>query len=79
MKIPDVEHWAIITDEQNYVPGDPSHGYPEWYEESIGYQAFTDYDDFYFEVSRMTIWGKKFQAVQVKPMKVETTVVVTVK
>lgn len=85
MKIPDKEHWAIITVNQIYVPGDersktnPGHGYPEHYEETIGYQAFTDYEDFHFEVSRMHHWGKKFRVVHVKPLKVEIETTVTIK
>lgn len=80
MKIPDQEHWAIITTSQTYVPGDersrtnPGHGYPEYYMETINYESFTNFDQFTERVTTLTRRNISFNAVQVKPMTVETTV-----
>jgi len=82
MNIPDEEHWAIITVDRIYIPGDersrtnPGHGYPEHYEETINYRSFTSWTDFCNEVTQLTNRNKKFKAVSVKPLKVETTVTV---
>lgn len=80
MKIPDTEHWATIIVHQTYIEGDersrtnPGHGYPGHYQETTEYQAFTNFEDFEAEVSRLTLNRRAFKAVKVKPLKVETKI-----
>lgn len=80
MKIPEIEHWAIITSKTIYIPGDersrtnPGHGYPESTEESISYEAFTDYDEFERHVIARSKYSSNFRIMKVTPMKIETKV-----
>lgn len=80
MKMPDTQHWAIITTSQTYVPGDersrtnPGHGYPEHHVESINYESFTDYIQFGDRVEQLTKRNATFKAIQATPVAVETTV-----
>ena len=85
MRIPDTEHWAIITTSSYTVPGDersrtnPGHGYPEHTVETIQYDAYTDFDKFTAEVQRLTLRNSKFRAVHVQPMSIDVSVSVKVK
>ena len=85
MRIPDTEHWAIITTSSYTVPGDersrtnPGHGYPEHTVETIQYDAFTEFDKFTVEVQRLTLRNSKFRAVHVQPMSIDVSVSVKVK
>jgi hypothetical protein len=82
MKIPDCEHWAIITTTSTYVPGDersrtnPGHGYPEHTVESINYDAYTDYAKFQAAVEHKVRYHTTFKAVHVTPMTIETKVII---
>lgn len=85
MKIPNVEHWAIITTSSYTVPGDersrtnPGHGYPEHTVETIEYDAYTDYATFEAAVKKRTASlynNRNFKAVHVKPLTIETNIVI---
>lgn len=85
MRIPNEDHWAVITTTSIYVPGDersrthPGHGYPEHYEESIGYQAFTDFERLIKHVEYLTKTNANFKVIKAQPLKVETSIVVSLK
>ena len=85
MRIPDQEHWAIITTSSYTVPGDersrtnPGHGYPEHTVDTIDYDAYTDFVEFTEAIERKALRNTKFRAVHVQPMSVDVTVSVKVK
>lgn len=84
-RIPDKEHWAIITTSSYTVPGDersrthPGHGYPEHSVETIEYDAYSDFHQFERAVESATHRKSVFRAVHVMPMTVEVSVSVKVK
>ena len=79
MTIPTCKHWAIITYTSVFVPRDKrsqislGHGYFEHREESIGYEAFLEFEKFEKRVQQLTLKNSKFQAIAANPVKVETT------
>lgn len=84
MKIPKTEHWAIIIQGSVYIPGDersktnPGHGYPEYYQEIIEYKAFEDFEEFKFEVARLTNTSKKFVVIKASPLKITTEISIAI-
>lgn len=80
MNIPDEDHYAIITTDSIYVPGDarskqsPGHGYPEHTVETIHYQAFEDFSEFESRIAYLTRMGANFKAISAKPVTVVTSV-----
>jgi hypothetical protein len=89
MKILTEPHWAIIQSHSVFVPGDqhsrdaPGHGYPEHYEETISYNAYTNIDQWRDRIEVLIRNGKSngtdFLAVQVTPQIVHFKVEVTTK
>jgi len=85
MSIPSKEHYAIITTNKIYIPGDersrtnPGHGYPEHYQETIDYEAYTDFVKFESRIVELVKRGTKFNAIHALPVTVETNVSVRVK
>lgn len=69
--LPRGEHWAIITDESVFVPGDerskmsPGHGYPERTEHYLNYQAFTNEHDFKEELKKLLTRQQECRGVHV--------------
>jgi hypothetical protein len=84
MKIPDTEHWAIITTSSVYIPGDersrtnPGHGYPETYVETIEYESFSDYEKFKLKVERLTSRNESFRMIKAIPLKLKTEIIITI-
>ena len=81
--MPTVEHWAIVTYETVWIPGDerskthPGHGYPESSQKIVNYIAFMDRKSWEHEVKRrasLAFPGGGFSAMYVKPAKVTTSI-----
>ncbi len=85
MSIPSKEHYAIITTNKIYIPGDerprtnPGHGYPEHYQETIDYEAYTDFIKFENRITDLVRRNVIFNAIYALPVTVETNVSVKVK
>ena len=80
MKLPEQEHWAIITESSIYIPGDersrtnPGHGYPESSFTYTVYEYFTDYSKLEEKVKTLIKRNTIFNVIKAIPMKVETKV-----
>lgn len=85
MKIPEQKHWAIITTNQIYIPGDersrtnPGHGYPEHYEQTIKYESYTNFDSFKLAVARAYGAGKTFKIIEATPLSMEINQEIVIK
>ena len=83
MKLPETEHWAIITTEQIYIDGDersrtnPGHGYPAHTVENISYEAFTNYAAFKTKVENLNARNKSFQMISAVPLVLKTEITIT--
>jgi hypothetical protein len=81
-EVPTIPHWAIITFSSICIPGDersrtaPGHGYPEHYESTASYCAYTDETEWSKEVKRMSLEKnpENFVAVYVAPATITTKV-----
>jgi hypothetical protein len=80
-------HWAILTFEQRYIPGDerskthPGHGYPGGTENYCSCRAFLNEADWKAEIETLmksTYSSKNFQAMYVVPAKITTNISVNV-
>lgn len=87
--VPTVPHYAILTNDSVSIPGDersrtnPGHGYPAYTKSFLAYIAFTNYDEWMEEITRLANLSQGthvITAIQVVPAKVEvkTQVDVTV-
>jgi hypothetical protein len=86
--IPRVAHFAIVTTETIYIPGDqrsrdyPGHGYPESNETVVKYKAFLKKSDWESEIQAMetVTYGKKnYVALEVYPATIDVKVNVNVR
>lgn len=83
-QMPSEPHWAIVTYDSIYIPGDersrthPGHGYPERYESVVTYRAFTDEDEWKEYVRECEAQRKSYTAMYVTPAKVSTEITVDI-
>jgi hypothetical protein len=82
MKIPDYEHYAIITFDQQTIPGDqrskesPGHGYPEHTIESMEYEPHRSIDTLKERIKYLMSGNKKYKVLKVKPVNVTAKVLI---
>jgi len=81
MRMPDVEHYAIITTDTYTVPGDersrthPGHGYPEHTVETISYQTFMDEETLLSYLQRMSESDRsRARVIRAVPLSIRTEV-----
>lgn len=87
-KMPKVDHWAIITYDTIYTPGDersrthPGHGYPASSDSVACYAAYLDEEDWKKSINELTFpsYGspKQFTAIVVKLVKITKSVSVEI-
>jgi hypothetical protein len=82
MKIPDYEHYAIITFDQQIVPGDqrskesPGHGYPEHTIELMEYEPHRNIDTLKKRIEYLMSGNIEYNVLKVKPVNVTTKVLI---
>lgn len=86
--IPNTTHYAILTKETFYIPGDersrtyPGHGYPAENIEVVNYRVFLNKEDWTKEIDTHVKMGHKpdldFKAISVSCAQIETQVTVKV-
>lgn len=86
--IPKVDHFAIITENMHYTPGDQrsidylGHGYPASSDAYVEYKAFLSKEDWEAEINEMSTKQfnkKEFKAIVVKVPTVEIVTRVVIK
>jgi hypothetical protein len=87
--IPDVEHWAIIEQDSVYIPGDersrtnPGHGYPAQTRDFISYEMYLTEDKLLQAIKELEDpkYGSKkdYRVIKVTPMKVSTSLNISIK
>jgi hypothetical protein len=84
-KIPDTEHYAILTTRRVYIPGDersqtnPGHGYPASTETFINYESFSDRKAWEAKIDFLAKRQDTFKALHVVPAEITVTTQVKVK
>lgn len=82
--IPQEPHYAIIRATSIHHEGDersrtaPGHGYPAWTETVMAYHPYRGREEWIAEIERLVARKEAFQAIEVKPAEVSTSVSVTV-
>jgi transposase len=80
MKLPDGDHYAIITIKITFHDGDersrtnPGHGYPAYSEETLEYRVFYNKNEWEREIERLTQLSTRFRAIVAKAVKITTTI-----